>query len=63
MHNCALEEFGRVGEGWSLENISGGAQVLTLRVLNEPHRTRMHDLVTTTEEDGERVSAQRVRET
>jgi len=63
IHNRALEEFVKVGEGWSLENISDGVHVLILRVLNEPHRPRTHDLATTTEEDSEHVPAQRVRET
>ena len=63
IHNRALEEFVKVGKGGSFEDISNGVHVLILRVLNEPHRPRTHDLATTTEEDGEHVPAQRVRKT
>ena len=52
-----------MGKGGSFEYIPDGVHVLILRVLNEPHRPRTHDLATTTEEDSEHVPAQRVRET
>lgn len=63
IHNRTLEEFVKVGKGRSLEYIPDGVHILVLRVLNEPHRPRTHDLATTAEEDSKHVPAQRVRET
>jgi hypothetical protein len=61
IHNCALEEFVKVGKGGSLEDIPDGMHILVLRVLNEPHCSRTHDLATATEEDGKHVPIRRVR--
>ena len=49
-----------MGEGGSLEDIPDGMHVLILRVLDEPHCARAHDLATATKEDSEHVPIRKV---
>lgn len=44
VHERANEEFAELSEGGSIQNVADGMEILILRVLDEPHRTRTHDI-------------------
>ena len=59
VHERTDEEFAELSEGGSVQNVADGMEILVLWVLDEPHRTRTHNISASPQQDGKLIPTSR----